>query len=122
MSVPTRKTWPWKRRVIYKAEVVRAKGKKTQGQSALRGDQHEAESTVALRGGLSVNEGTSENRDQGTALRDEIGRTSCTQLLGQSVACLDDRGSLRVDAGTHAPAWLAPLLRVHKSPRCESVF
>ncbi len=48
----TRKTRPWKRRVIYKAEVVQAEGKKTQGQSALRGDQHEAESAVALRGSL----------------------------------------------------------------------
>ena len=40
----TRKSWPWKRRVIYKAEVVRAEG--------LRGHQPEAESAVALRGGL----------------------------------------------------------------------
>ncbi len=45
----TKKTWPWKRRVIYKAEVVRAAEQGTEGQSALRGHQHKTESAVDLR-------------------------------------------------------------------------
>ena len=115
----TRKTWPWKRRVIYKAEVVRARGKKPKDNPRFvvtnmkQSPQWLYEEVYCQRGDL-------ENRIKELHYGMEIGRP-VAQLLGQSVACLDDRGSLRVDAGC-APAWLAPLLRVHKSPRCESVF
>ena len=100
----TRKTWPWKRRVIYKAEVVPARGKKPKDNPRLVVTNMK-QSPQSLHERSIVNEG-SRKPDQGTALRDGNRTHQLHELLGQSVACLNDRGSLRVDAGTTLrPGW-----------------
>jgi Transposase DDE domain group 1 len=99
----TRKTWPWKRRVIYKAEVVRAKGKKPRDNPRFvvtnmkQSPQWLYEEVYCQRGDL---ENRIKELHYGTALRDGNWTHQLHEFLGQSVACLDDRGSLRVDAGT----------------------
>ena len=75
----TRKTWPWKRRVIYKAEVVRAKGKEPKDNPRFvvtnmkQSPQWLYEEVYCQRGDL-------ENRIKELHYGMEIGRTSCTNF------------------------------------------
>ena len=75
----TRKTWPWKRRVIYKAEVVRAEGKKPKDNPRFvvtnmkQSPQWLYEEVYCQRGDL-------ENRIKELHYGMEIGRTSCTNF------------------------------------------
>ncbi len=75
----TRKTWPWKRRVIYKAEVVRAEGKKPKDNPRFvvtnmkQSPRWLYEEVYCKRGDL-------ENRIKELHYGMEIGRTSCTKF------------------------------------------
>ncbi len=75
----TRKTWPWKRRVIYKAEVVRAEGKKPKDNPRFvvtnmkQSSQWLYEEVYCQRGDI-------ENRIKELHYGMEIGRTSCTSF------------------------------------------
>jgi len=75
----TRKTWPWKRRVIYKAEVVRAEGKKPKDNPRFvvtnmkQSPRWLYEEVYCQRGDL-------ENRIKELHYGMEIGRTSCTSF------------------------------------------
>jgi hypothetical protein len=75
----TRKTWPWKRRVIYKAEVVRAEGKKPKDNPRFvvtnmkQSPRWLYEEVYCQRGDL-------ENRIKELHYGMEIGRTSCTNF------------------------------------------
>jgi hypothetical protein len=75
----TRKTWPWKRRVIYKAEVVRAEGKEPKDNPRFvvtnlkQSPQWIYEQVYCQRGDL-------ENRIKELHYGMEIGRTSCTSF------------------------------------------
>ena len=75
----TRKTWPWKRRVIYKAEVVRAQGKEPKDNPRFvvtnmkQSPQWLYEDVYCQRGDL-------ENRIKELHYGMEIGRTSCTDF------------------------------------------
>jgi hypothetical protein len=75
----TRKTWPWKRRVIYKAEVVRAEGKKPKDNPRFvvtkrkQGPRRLYEEVYCQRG-------DPENRIKDVHYGMEIGRTSCTKF------------------------------------------
>ncbi len=75
----TRKTWPWKRRVIYKAEVVRAEGKEPKDNPRFvvtnmrQSPQWLYEEVYCQRGDL-------ENRIKELHYGMEIGRTSCTNF------------------------------------------
>ena len=75
----TQKTWPWKRRVIYKAEVVRAEGKKPKDNPRFvvtnmkQSPQWLYEEVYCQRGDL-------ENRIKELHYGMEIGRTSCTSF------------------------------------------
>jgi Transposase DDE domain group 1 len=75
----TRKSWPWKRRVIYKAEVVRAEGKKPKDNPRFvvtnmkQSPQWLYEEVYCQRGDL-------ENRIKELHYGMEIGRTSCTSF------------------------------------------
>ncbi len=77
--IASRKTWPWKRRVIYKAEVVRAEGKKPKDNPRFvvtNMKQHPRwlyEEVYCKRGDL-------ENRIKELHYGMEIGRTSCTKF------------------------------------------
>ena len=75
----TRKTWPWNRRVIYKAEVVRAEGKEPKDNPRFvvtnmkQSPQWLYEKVYCQRGDL-------ENRIKELHYGKEIGRTSCTSF------------------------------------------
>ena len=75
----TRKTWPWKRRVIYKAEVVRAAGKEPRDNPRFvvtnmkQSPRWLYEEVYCQRGDL-------ENRIKELHYGMEIGRTSCTKF------------------------------------------
>ena len=75
----TRKTWPWRRRVIYKAEVVRAEGKKPKDNPRFvvtnmkQNPRWLYEEVYCQRGDL-------ENRIKELHYGMEIGRTSCTSF------------------------------------------
>jgi hypothetical protein len=75
----TRKTWPWKRRVIYKAEVVRAEGKEPKDNprfvvtNTKQSPRWLYEEVYCQRGDL-------ENRIKELHYGMEIGRTSCTSF------------------------------------------
>jgi hypothetical protein len=75
----TRKTWPWKRRVIYKAEVVRAEGKEPKDNPRFvvtnmrQSPRWLYEEVYCQRGDL-------ENRIKELHYGMEIGRTSCTNF------------------------------------------
>jgi hypothetical protein len=75
----TRKTWPWERRVIYKAEVVRAEGKKPKDNPRFvvtnmrQSPRWLYEEVYCQRGDL-------ENRIKELHYGMEIGRTSCTNF------------------------------------------
>jgi Transposase DDE domain group 1 len=75
----TRQSWPWKRRVIYKAEVVRAEGKKPKDNPRFvvtnmkQSPQWLYEQVYCQRGDL-------ENRIKELHYGMEIGRTSCTSF------------------------------------------
>jgi len=75
----TRKTWPWKRHVIYKAEVVRAEGKEPKDNARFavtnmkQSPQWLYEEVYCQRGDL-------ENRIKELHYGMEIGRTSCTSF------------------------------------------
>ena len=75
----TRKTWPWKRRVIYKAEVVRAEGKKPKDNPRFvvtnmrQSPRWLYEEVYCQRGDL-------ENRIKELHYGMEIGRTSCPKF------------------------------------------
>ena len=83
----TRKTWPWKRRVIYKAEVVRAKGKKPKDNPRFvvtnmkQSPQWLSEEVYCQRGDL-------ENRIKELHYGMEIGRTSCTSFWANQLRVL----------------------------------
>ena len=75
----TRKTWPWKRRIIYKAEVVRAEGKEPKDNPRFvvtnmkQSPRWLYEEVYCQRGDL-------ENRIKELHYGMEIGRTSCTNF------------------------------------------
>lgn len=75
----TKRTWPWKRRVIYKAEVVRAQGKEPKDNPRFvvtnmqQSPQWLYEEVYCQRGDL-------ENRIKELHYGMEIGRTSCTSF------------------------------------------
>jgi hypothetical protein len=75
----TRKTWPWERRIIYKAEVVRAEGKEPKDNPRFvvtnmkQSPQWIYEEVYCQRGDL-------ENRIKELHYGMEIGRTSCTNF------------------------------------------
>ena len=83
----TRKTWPWKRRVIYKAEVVRAKGKQPKDNPRFvvtnmkQSPQWLYEEVYCQRGDL-------ENRIKELHYGMEIGRTSCTSFWANQLRVL----------------------------------
>ncbi len=75
----TRKSWPWERRVLYKAEVVRAEGKKPKDNPRFvvtnmkQSPRWLYEEVYCQRGDL-------ENRIKELHYGMEIGRTSCTDF------------------------------------------
>lgn len=83
----TRKTWPWKRRVIYKAEVVQAEGKKPKDNPRFvvtnmkQSPQWLYEEVYCQRGDL-------ENRIKELHYGMEIGRTSCTSFWANQLRVL----------------------------------
>jgi hypothetical protein len=83
----TRKTWPWKRRVIYKAEVVRAEGKKLKDNPRFvvtnmkQSPRWLYEEVYCQRGDL-------ENRIKELHYGMEIGRTSCTSFWANQLRVL----------------------------------
>ena len=83
----TRKSWPWKRRVIYKAEVVRAEGKKPKDNPRFvvtnlkQSPQWLYEAVYCQRGDL-------ENRIKELHYGMEIGRTSCTSFWANQLRVL----------------------------------
>jgi hypothetical protein len=83
----TQKTWPWKRRVIYKAEVVRAKGKKPKDNPRFvvtnmkQSPQWLYEEVYCQRGDI-------ENRIKELHYGMEIGRTSCTSFWANQLRVL----------------------------------
>ena len=83
----TRKTWPWKRRVIYKAEVVHAEGKKPKDNPRFvvtnmkQSPQWLYEEVYCQRGDL-------ENRIKELHYGMEIGRTSCTSFWANQLRVL----------------------------------
>ena len=83
----TGKTWPWKRRVIYKAEVVRAEGKKPKDNPRFvvtnmkQSPQWLYEEVYCQRGDI-------ENRIKELHYGMEIGRTSCTKFLANQFRVL----------------------------------
>ena len=83
----TRKTWPWKRRVIYKAEVVRTEGKKPKDNPRFvvtnmrQSPQWLYEEVYCQRGDL-------ENRIKELHYGMEIGRTSCTSFWANQLRVL----------------------------------
>ena len=83
----TRKTWPWERRVIYKAEVVRAEGKKPKDNPRFvvtnmkQSSQWLYEEVYCQRGDI-------ENRIKELHYGMEIGRTSCTSFWANQLRVL----------------------------------
>jgi hypothetical protein len=83
----TRKSWPWKRRVIYKAEVVRAEGKKPKDNPRFvvtnmkQSPQWLYQEVYCQRGDL-------ENRIKELHYGMEIGRTSCTSFWANQLRVL----------------------------------
>ena len=75
----TRKTWPWKRRVIYKAEVVRAEGKKPKDNPRFVVSNMK-QSPRWLYEEVYCQRGDLENRIKELHYGMEIGRTSCTSF------------------------------------------
>ena len=93
----TSKTWPWKRRVIYKAEVVRAANKEPKDNPRFvvtnlkQNPQWIYEQVYCQRGDV-------ENQDQGTARRHADRPDQLLELFGQHVPGAADRGGLCADA------------------------
>jgi hypothetical protein len=83
----TRKTWPWKRRIIYKAEVVRAANKEPKDNprfvvtSLKQSPQWIYEKTYCQRGEV-------ENRIKELHDGMQIGRTSCSSFLANTFRVL----------------------------------
>lgn len=83
----TRKTWPWKRRIIYKAEVVRAAGKEPKDNPRFavtnlkQSPQWIYEKTYCQRGDV-------ENRIKELHDGMQIGRTSCSNFLANTFRVL----------------------------------
>ena len=75
----TRKTWPWKRRVIYKAEVVRAEGKKPKDNPRFVVTNMK-QTPRWLYEEVYCQRGDIENRIKELHYGMEIGRTSCTNF------------------------------------------
>ena len=75
----TRQTWPWKRRVIYKAEVVRAEGKEPKD-NARFAVTNMKQSPRWLYEEVYCQRGDLENRIKELHYGMEIGRTSCTNF------------------------------------------
>ena len=75
----TRKTWPWKRRVIYKAEVVRAEGKKPKDNPRFVVTNMK-QTPRWLYEKVYCQRGDIENRIKELHYGMEIGRTSCTNF------------------------------------------
>jgi hypothetical protein len=75
----TRQTWPWKRRVIYKAEVVRAEGKEPKDNPRFAVTNMK-QSPKWLYEEVYCQRGDLENRIKELHYGMEIGRTSCTNF------------------------------------------
>jgi hypothetical protein len=75
----TRQTWPWKRRVIYKAEVVRAEGKEPKDNPRFAVTNMK-QSPKWLYKEVYCQRGDLENRIKELHYGMEIGRTSCTNF------------------------------------------
>lgn len=75
----TKKTWPWKRRVIYKAEVVRAQGKEPKDNPRFVVTNMK-QSARWLYEEVYCQRGDLENRIKELHYGMEIGRTSCTSF------------------------------------------
>ena len=78
-SYRTRTTWPWERRVIYKAEVVRAKGKKPKDNPRFVVTNMK-QSPQGLYEEFYCQRGDIENRIKELHYGTGIGRTSCTSF------------------------------------------
>ncbi len=117
-AVSTQKTWNWKRRIIYKAEVVRAEGKRPKDNprfvvTNLKQSPHGFTSKSTVNGGL-------ENRIKELHYGMEIGRTSCTELLGQSVPSMMTAAAYVLMQELRL-AWRARIAPGRKSQFCGSV-
>jgi len=105
----TRKTWPWKRRVIYKAEVVRAANKEAKDNPRFvvtnlkQSPQWIYEKTYCQRGDV-------ENRIKELHDGMQIGRTSCSNFLANTFRVLL----------TAAAYVLMQEMRLHLSPTCHA--
>jgi hypothetical protein len=75
----TRQTWPWKRRVIYKAEVVRAEGKEPRDNPRFVVTNMK-QSPRWLYEDVYCQRGDLENRIKELHYGMEMGRTSCTKF------------------------------------------
>jgi len=81
-----RKTWPWKRRIIYKAEVVRATNKEPKDNPRFvvtnlkQSPQWIYEQVYCQRGDV-------ENRIKELHDGMQIGRTSCSNFLANTFEC-----------------------------------
>jgi hypothetical protein len=83
----TRKTWPWERRVIYKAEVVRAEGKKPKDNPRFV-VTNMRQSPRWLYEEVYCHRGDLENRIKELHYGMEIGRTSCTSFWANQLRVL----------------------------------
>jgi hypothetical protein len=101
----TKTTWPWKRRVIYKAEVVRAEGKESKDNPRFvvtnmkQSPQWIYETVYCARGDI-------ENRIKELHDGMQIGRTSCSTFLANTFRVL-------LTAGAYV---LMQELRLHLAP------
>jgi hypothetical protein len=105
----TRKTWSWKRRIIYKAEVVRAANKEPKDNPRFlvtnlkQSPQWIYEKTYCQRGDV-------ENRIKELHDGMQIGRTSCSDFLANTFRVLL----------TAAAYVLMQEMRLHLSPTCHA--
>ena len=105
----TRKTWPWKRRLIYKAEVVRAANKEPKDNPRFvvtnlkQSPQWIYEKTYCQRGDV-------ENRIKELHDGMQIGRTSCSNFLANTFRVLL----------TAAAYVLMQEMRLHLAPTCHA--
>lgn len=105
----TKKTWPWKRRIIYKAEVVRAANKEPKDNPRFvvtnlkQSPQWIYEKTYCQRGDV-------ENRIKEWHDGMQIGRTSCSNFLANTFRVLL----------TAAAYVLMQEMRLHLSPTCHA--
>jgi len=95
----TKKTWKYKRRILYKAEKSLAHPNRDPKDNPRFVITNMKQSPQWLYEEVYCQRGDLENRIKELHYGMEIGRTSCTSFLGQSVPRADDRRGLRTVAG-----------------------